>query len=53
MVRVVAQNAERRGIQGEMEAFAYRQSNPARGEDAPKLTMREERDFSVQLLKMG
>jgi len=53
MIRIVFKNAERRGIQHEMETFRYGQSNPSRGEDATELTVREERDFSVQLSQMG
>ena len=53
MVSIVAKNAERCGTQHEMGTFAHWQSNPSRGQDAPKVAVREERDFSVQLPKMG
>jgi hypothetical protein len=35
-----------------MGAVANRQSNPSRGEDAPKLPVREQGDLSVQLTKV-
>jgi hypothetical protein len=53
MIGIVTENAERRGTQHEMRSVNDRQSNPSRSEDAPKLAMREERDLSVQLSKMG
>jgi hypothetical protein len=52
MIGIVAENAERRGTQDEMWSFNHWQSNPSSGENAPKLAVREERDFSVQLSKM-
>jgi hypothetical protein len=35
-----------------MRAFHYRESNPSRGDDAPKLTVRKEGDFSIKLSKV-
>lgn len=52
MIGIVTENAERRGAQHKMRPIDYWQSNPSRSEDAPKLAVREERDFSVQLSKM-
>jgi len=52
MVRVVAENTQRRSSYDKMRAVANRQSNPSRGEDAPKLPVREQGDLSVQLPKL-
>jgi len=52
MIGIVAENAERSGTENEMRAFHYRESNPSRGDDAPKLTVRKEGDFSIKLSKV-
>ncbi len=53
MVRVVAQDAQRRGAEREVGAIEDGQANPARAEDAPELAMGEERDSPVELTRPG
>jgi len=48
----VAQNAERGRSQRKVLPFNRRRPDPSRGEDAPELAMREERDVAFQRLKL-
>ena len=48
----MAENAERCHAKRKMLPFDRRQSDPSRGQDAPELAVREERDVSVQRAEM-
>ena len=51
MVRFVAEDAERSCVERKMLSFEHRRANPSRGQDAPELAMREQRDLPPKSAK--